>query len=386
MSGFFGRIKKHFTPSTFIALLALVFALTGGAFAATGGGRASHATLTAAAAKSKGKAGARGARGPAGPAGKEGKTGPQGPAGAKGETGPAGPAGPTGAASTAQGPAGESVLISALTPDQEGLCEEGGSKFTAGGKTTTACNGETGPPGTSVTSKEIPDGETTCNKVGGAEYTAYEGTKAIICNGTDGTNGESVTSKTFTAGDEPQSPVKEPCKARGGAEFKVGTGTATPTFACNGEGGGGGGGEKVFPTLPPEKTETGTWFDSFAVPKLEYNGAAVSISFPIPLAQAPGEVHSVGATGNGGTCPGKVEEPKALPGNFCIYQGTIEEEPAETENLSIANSDIVPPGGKLNENVGTGTSGAVVHIRYEGPNAGAAVTQGSWAVTAPAAP
>ena len=31
------KIRKHLTPSTGIALIALVFALTGGAFAATGG-------------------------------------------------------------------------------------------------------------------------------------------------------------------------------------------------------------------------------------------------------------------------------------------------------------------------------------------------------------
>ena len=32
------RVRKHMNPATAIALLALVFALTGGAFAATGAG------------------------------------------------------------------------------------------------------------------------------------------------------------------------------------------------------------------------------------------------------------------------------------------------------------------------------------------------------------
>lgn len=90
MSGFLQRIKKHFTPSTAIAIIALVFAATGGAFAATGGGSSPHATLTASAAKAKAKTKA----GPRGPAGKNGTNGTNG---APGATGPAGPAGPTGA-------------------------------------------------------------------------------------------------------------------------------------------------------------------------------------------------------------------------------------------------------------------------------------------------
>ena len=104
----FQALRKHLTPSTLIAFVALVFAITGGAFAATGGGNggkgaaaaASAAPLaTVAKAKPKTKAGARG---PAGPAGKTGAAGPAGPAGsagaagAKGENGAAGGQGPQG--------------------------------------------------------------------------------------------------------------------------------------------------------------------------------------------------------------------------------------------------------------------------------------------------
>ena len=110
----FSAIRKHLTPSTAIAIVALVFAITGGAFAATGGsgnggkGASASATPLASAAKSKAKPKA-GARGPAGPAGKTGATGPAGPAGpagaagAKGENGAAGGQGPQGP----QGPQGE---------------------------------------------------------------------------------------------------------------------------------------------------------------------------------------------------------------------------------------------------------------------------------------
>ena len=39
------NIRKHLTPSTGIALIALVFALTSGAFAATGGGSPGNTTM-----------------------------------------------------------------------------------------------------------------------------------------------------------------------------------------------------------------------------------------------------------------------------------------------------------------------------------------------------
>ena len=38
----FSKIKKHFTPSTLIATLALLFAMSGGAFAASSGGTGTH--------------------------------------------------------------------------------------------------------------------------------------------------------------------------------------------------------------------------------------------------------------------------------------------------------------------------------------------------------
>ncbi len=94
------RITRHINPTSILALVALVFAVTGGAYAAgnsgganNGGSRASAtaANATAVASKAKHKPKAKtGPRGPAGPAGKNGANG------APGATGPAGPAGPTG--------------------------------------------------------------------------------------------------------------------------------------------------------------------------------------------------------------------------------------------------------------------------------------------------
>ena len=92
----FQRLHKQINPAMILAFVALVFALTGGAFAASGhgGGGTSHATLTATVAKKK--PAPKSTRGPAGPKGATGATGPAGAAGATGATGPAGANGTNG--------------------------------------------------------------------------------------------------------------------------------------------------------------------------------------------------------------------------------------------------------------------------------------------------
>ena len=86
------RKRLHVSPTTVIATLALVFAMTGGAYAAnkfliTSTKQISPKVLKAL----KGASGKNGAAGPAGPAGPAG-------AGTAGAAGPQGPAGPAGAA------------------------------------------------------------------------------------------------------------------------------------------------------------------------------------------------------------------------------------------------------------------------------------------------
>ena len=124
------RITKHINPATILALVALVFAVTGGAFAATGatGGGSPHGTLTASAAAKK-KAAPKPVRGPAGPKGATGATGPAGPAGPAGATGPGGAQGP-------QGPAGNNG-----SNGEKGLQGEPGKNGKNGEQ------GEQGPPG-----------------------------------------------------------------------------------------------------------------------------------------------------------------------------------------------------------------------------------------------
>lgn len=78
----FSVIRRNLTPSTALAVIALVFAMSGGAIAAK------NATDSAEASKSQ--------RGPKGPRGKQGPQGLQGLQGAKGDTGERGPVGPQG--------------------------------------------------------------------------------------------------------------------------------------------------------------------------------------------------------------------------------------------------------------------------------------------------
>jgi hypothetical protein len=142
------------TPGVAIAFLALVLAVTGGAFAATGdhGSPGSTKSPNATVAKAKAKTGPRGPAGPKGATGSAGATGPAGATGLAGATGPGGAQGPQGP----QGPAGNN-----------------GEK------------GANGINGTSVTSKEVKAGEAACNKEGGSEFTTGS-TKTYACNGEKG--------------------------------------------------------------------------------------------------------------------------------------------------------------------------------------------------------
>ncbi len=154
----FSKIRRHFNAATAMAFVALVFALTGGAFAATGGGsspsrvgaRGPTATTAKAKAKAKTKAGPRG---PAGPAGKTGAAGPAGPAGATGPGGPQGNAGTNGSdgINGTNGTNGTSVSAKTIATSESECAGNGGVKLTPGGS---ICNGKTGFTST------LPSGKT----------------------------------------------------------------------------------------------------------------------------------------------------------------------------------------------------------------------------------
>ncbi len=126
----FSGIRKHLTYTNVVVTLALVFAMSGGAYAASRYVLTSTKQISPKVLKAlQGKAGAGGAQGVAGPAGATGPVGAQGPAGGSGEKGEKGDPG-------APGTPGTSVTAKGIAPGGE--CEAGGVKLTPGGK---VCNG-----------------------------------------------------------------------------------------------------------------------------------------------------------------------------------------------------------------------------------------------------
>lgn len=127
----FSMIRRHLrlSPAGVIAVIALVFAMIGGAFAASNSGTGS-ATVS--------KGGKRGPTGPRGPKGPKGPAGPQGVAGANGKDGSNGVTGPTGKDGVS--PVGTEFA------GAKGTCTEGGVEL-KGTNTTFACNGKKGAQG-----------------------------------------------------------------------------------------------------------------------------------------------------------------------------------------------------------------------------------------------
>jgi hypothetical protein len=150
------RIRNRLTYANVTATLALIFAMSGGAYAAS-----KFLITSTKQIKPNVLAQLKGKAGPAGAPGAQGSAGPAGPQGLAGKDGVNGKDGANGTSGTN----GESVASAALNAGEEG-CTEGGSKFTVGAKTTTACNGEkgepgpAGPPGTTGFTKTLPSGET----------------------------------------------------------------------------------------------------------------------------------------------------------------------------------------------------------------------------------
>jgi hypothetical protein len=291
-------LRNRFGIPGVISVIALVFAMFGGAYAATNDG--GKATSSA-----KAKKGPRGPRGPAGPTGPAGPAGPQGPAGAKGDT---------------------------------------------------------------------------------------------------GANGTSATTTSFSGN-------TNGCSA-GGVEVKSGS---APAFVCNGQKGAPGSPWTVGGTLPPGKTETGTWafgeITAGSKPnEFPYGHIDVPISFPIPLAgeglsssecftvveeeedeevkekvsedcrvhfiNSAGEevlkVESVigeGKTVPSTACTGSAKAPTAAPGHLCVYAGVLTS--AQAMSFFIQKAD--------NEVNGTSSAGAVIPFFEVGAGSRG---MGTWAVTA----
>jgi Collagen triple helix repeat (20 copies) len=178
----FSLLKNRFGVPGLLAVIALVFAMIGGAYAANDNGKA-----TASKAK-KGPRGPRGPKGETGPAGPAGAAGPAGPAGLKGANGADGAKGATGAKGTngSAGANGATGAVGAAGPaGAAGATGPEGSPWTAGG---TLPSGET-ETGTFVTP---PVGEAGGNAFVSASFTlpldtALEDSVHILEPGAGGT-------------------------------------------------------------------------------------------------------------------------------------------------------------------------------------------------------
>ena len=145
-------------------------------------------------------------------------------------------------------------------------------------------------------------------------------------------------------------------------------------------------------TLPPEKTETGTW--GFGATPIEAEGELtfeVPIGFSIPLKEAIGasNAHYVTRDEQAGSsppaeCQGSFEKPSAAPGSLCVY---------ENHTVLPGKSQMIMVNPEALQAAGAGTTGAVMRTivtneQHEGGNRNnppeAAVTSGfgTWAVTA----
>jgi len=260
-------LRNRFGIPGVISVIALVFAMLGGAYAASnssGGGKA-----TASAKGKRGPRGPKGVAGPAGPAGANGTNGKDGEKGAPGEKGAKGDSGTNGKSVTVTS-TGCGGLGGALVK-QEGAASG-----------VEVCNGEEGVPGN---------------------------------NGINGANGTSATT------------ASEP-KGAHCAEGGIKVSSASPdSYVCNGSPWTAGGtlptgstetGAWILATSQAGSLETGgTYFN------------LVPISFTIPLASELEEedVHYVEFgtavpaecedTNHPGTA--KASNPEADAGNFCVY-------------------------------------------------------------------
>jgi hypothetical protein len=135
------RKRIHVSPTTVIATLALVFAMTGGAYAAKKYLITSTKQISPSVLKSlQGKAGPAGTNGAPGAQGAQGAQGPAGPGGTGGAKGEKGAPGTNGTSATSKSFTGKKTLGSEK-------CEEGGTEVTSASGTTLVCNGAEGAPG-----------------------------------------------------------------------------------------------------------------------------------------------------------------------------------------------------------------------------------------------
>jgi hypothetical protein len=392
------------SPATVIAVVALVFAMLGGAYAASNSSNGGKATASAKKAK-------RGPRGPKGPKGDPGPVGPIGATGATGATGPGGPAGGTGPT----GPQGASVTATESPGAIDGThCDGstsglGGSKFVVGTTKTYACNGKNGTNGTPGTpgtngqdagfnylfSTDITNSDPGPGKV--KLDNAAPGSAAVVrISETDNdANGLAAVIATWGAGPTGRGDllVRKAGSPSTFAEYAIRAANEDKGAYDNlnvvflAGNGSFTDGDKVTvsyvgtdsETLAPGMVETGAW--SFSRGSADAAKILVPISFPIPLAAALNETHVRFQQGDAEFstfCKGTVGSPKPEPGYLCVYRvETI----ANTTSLGIYTLATAPGSIEVGTTPqGAGRQGAMLVFA---PPSDAAEGSGVYAVRAP---
>lgn len=152
----FKAVREHINATTCVMVIALVFAMTGGAYAAKKYLITSTKQISPKVLKSL--------TGKMGPQGNAGSAGPEGKAGANGKDGAPGTNGKDGAPGTS------------VTSEAAGAeCKAGGTKFTSASGTSHVCNGENGQTGFT---EILPPGKTEKGEwslFGEVPGTVYEG-------------------------------------------------------------------------------------------------------------------------------------------------------------------------------------------------------------------
>jgi len=167
----FSPLRNRFGIPGVISVIALVFAMFGGAYAASNSGDGEKASASA----KKAKKGPRGPRGPKGPAGPFGPAGPQGPAGPAGPAGAKGDAGAPGApgASGAKGATGATGVNG--TAGAKGATGATGATGTTGTDGSAGTTGATGSQGSPWVVGTAPSGATLKGTWGVASHAAGAG-------------------------------------------------------------------------------------------------------------------------------------------------------------------------------------------------------------------
>jgi hypothetical protein len=333
-------IRKRLTYANVAMTLALVFAMSGGAYAAKRYLITSTKQISPKVLKSlkgaNGKNGANGANGTAGAAG-TGTAGPQGPAG---------PGGPAGGAGT------NGTSVTSAKIGTGATCKEGGSEFTSASGKTAACNGEKGATGEINTAGPLPSGKTeagawssvinaqTAGELTGADPISFPIPLAASLGADHVHYAAAGATHTTGTGDlkEEEKGVKNVTTATGG--FVVGAeieGSHIPAGTTI---------KEVLSSTELELSEA-----------VEAGGTATGVSLTAHVPAA---------------CTGTADEPKAMAGNICFYAHEF------TGNLKISPLIISPEEGSL-ETGHAGKTGVIV-LRFS-ESAGLSLVYGTWAVT-----